>query len=177
MADMLNGKTPDEIKKGLFCGSGNPVPCEECAYRRTRECNNEADADALDYIQQLESGIDHAEKVAKECAKSITENMKKLESRLAKAEPCCAACAYNSTGDGSCIAHIHLLEERLAQAERERDAAVNDLKESSFCCDCLHYAVPAEKEPCLSCFKRMQEKPKWKWRGVCAENTKEDDHG
>ena len=83
-------------------------------------------------------------------------------------------CTMRMCGDA--LAYIQQLESRLAQAERERDAAVNDLKEASFCRDCLHYDVPAEKEPCLSCLKRMHEKPKWQWRGVCPENTKEDDH-
>ena len=50
-------KTPDEIKKGLFCGAGNPVNCRECPYHNVRECNNEADADALDYIEQLEKRL------------------------------------------------------------------------------------------------------------------------
>lgn len=69
---------------------------------------------------------------------------------------------------------IEQLESRLAQAERERDAAVNDLREKGFCCDCEYSDVPAEEEPCLLCRERSHTQPKnWEWRGV-PENTKED---
>ena len=69
---------------------------------------------------------------------------------------------------------IQQLESRLVQAERERDAAVNALREAGFCCDCKYIDVPAEKEPCFSCRKRMYATPNWEWRGVVPENTKED---
>lgn len=47
-------KTPEEIKKGLECGLGGLVSCRVCGYKNTPECNAQADADALDYIQHLE---------------------------------------------------------------------------------------------------------------------------
>lgn len=64
--------------------------------------------------------------------------------------------------------YIVQLESRLAQAERERDAAVRDLEElttrvSSFHLDC-DYCKDKEKPICNNC--------EWEWRGVCEENTK-----
>ena len=67
------------------------------------------------------------------------------------------------------------MESRLAHVERERDAAVEDLKGSSWCEDCRHYKAYAKKEPCKTCLKNNM-KTLWQWRGVCPENTKEDDH-
>ena len=79
------------------------------------------------------------------------------------------------------LAYIQQLEslltsavDALGVAERERDAAVEDLKECGFCVDCMHNDLTAEQEPCRSCLKRMHEKPNWQWRGPCPENTKED---
>jgi hypothetical protein len=71
------------------------------------------------------------------------------------------------------LAYIQQLESRLAHVERERDAAVEDLKGSSWCEDCRHYKVDAKKEPCKTCLKNNM-KTLWQWRGVCPENTKED---
>lgn len=64
---------------------------------------------------------------------------------------------------------IEKLESRLAQVERERDAAVRDLEEvttrvSSWHIDC-DYCKDKEKPICESC--------NWQWRGICAENTHE----
>ena len=79
-------KTPDEIKKGLECCHVGDCECERCPYQKANSCMHWLKQDALEYIQQLEAGIDHAEKVAMECAKSITENLDKLVSRLAQVE-------------------------------------------------------------------------------------------
>lgn len=70
---------------------------------------------------------------------------------------------------------IRLLESRLAQAERERDAAVNALRENGFCCDCKYIDVPAEEEPCILCRERSHTQPKnWEWRGICPEEDPHD---
>lgn len=52
-------KSPEAIKLALVCGSGTPVRCKECSYLNVtdRACNTEADADALDYIKQLEAKV------------------------------------------------------------------------------------------------------------------------
>ena len=61
-------------------------------------------------------------------------------------------------------------ESRLAQVERERDAAVRDLEELTTRVSSLHldcdYCKDKEKPICNNC--------KWEWRGVCAENSKEE---
>lgn len=53
--DTINGKTPEEIKKGILCDG----PCNECPYRRNivseGGCSEAVSRDTIDYIQQLES--------------------------------------------------------------------------------------------------------------------------
>lgn len=63
-------------------------------------------------------------------------------------------------------------ESRLARVERERDAAVEDLSVSKFCALCEEDANTQEygSDRCHACLNKCN----WRWRGVCAENTKED---
>lgn len=61
MSDKINGRTPDEIKKGLgHCR--NDAPCLKCTYRDRRDtkytCEADLLSDALALIRQLESRID-----------------------------------------------------------------------------------------------------------------------
>lgn len=82
------------------------------------------------------------------------------------------------------LAYIRLLESRLAQVERERDAAVNDLEQSAPCFACYHFmrnkgACKGGMRCCDEQFKASiglteYDGPEWKWRGVCAENTEEE---
>lgn len=74
------------------------------------------------------------------------------------------------------------LTERLAQVERERDAAVGDLTVSAECDFCEHkdlFPACGEKS-CYSCDKECpcalccKGGAGFKWRGVCAKNTKEE---
>ena len=56
------GKTPDEVKKGLACGSKNAVTrdCNACPYTVDRilwNCQFVCMRDALAYIQQLEAQV------------------------------------------------------------------------------------------------------------------------
>lgn len=136
-------KTPEDIKKGLeCCGTtiveGRRTTCNaQCPY--TYEgifCRNVLHGDTKSYIVQLEEGIDHAEKVTRECAKSITENLDKLQSRL-------------------------------AQVERERDAAVADLRIYAGCKACKFGDLKFPND-CMDCIRMCN----WQWRGVCPENTK-----
>lgn len=53
MTTMINGRTPEEIKKGLECYN-----CKTCPYKKDN-CGN-VDRDALAYIQQLEREHDEA---------------------------------------------------------------------------------------------------------------------
>ena len=77
------------------------------------------------------------------------------------------------------LAYIQQLETRLAQAERERDAAVGDLSDSCKFCNFAKQGL--EKLPCDKCFQRVGKHPwspmvrtRFEWRGVCDENTKEE---
>lgn len=73
------------------------------------------------------------------------------------------------------LAYIQQLESRLAQVERERDAAVKVMHLVRTCENCKHCDKPSESYPCSLCaMDRKRSKPNWEWRGVCAENTKEE---
>ena len=52
----MKTKTPDEIKKGLECKSGQNLECLSCPYITAEEwyCWCEVMADALAYIKELE---------------------------------------------------------------------------------------------------------------------------
>lgn len=152
-------KTPDEIKKGL------------ALHRSTLGCDNICPYDGWN----AETGS-----CIQRLMKDTVEYIEHLESRLAGA---CGVCAYNFTGDKSCLAHIKQLESRLAQVERERDAAVADLEDSADCEYCknepIFHTCPetncheCERDcPCARCSARQSNG--FEWRGVCNENTKED---
>ena len=71
------------------------------------------------------------------------------------------------------LAYIQQLESRLAQVERERDAMLLDLKEIG-CGVCKH--APSENDiyihnKCHDCVKQCN----FEWRGVCPENTEEEE--
>jgi hypothetical protein len=89
-------------------------------------------------------------------------------------ENCTTACAYNSTGTGSCYSYIKQLESRLAQVERERDVMkpifIREMKKYG-CTTCEHYIPAAYTQECLGCGN--SELKHWQWNGVCPENTKE----
>ena len=147
-------KTPEKIKKGLEACGVIDGDCENCPYDDGLQllCVDRLRKDALAYIQQLEAGIDHAEKVARECARSITENLDKLQSRLAK-------------------------------AERERDAAVNDLEAVDEKHEVLKEMIDDvvfNHEPYAlyldfrnAADAMIEHDHADIWRGPCPENTKE----
>lgn len=68
------------------------------------------------------------------------------------------------------------LEYRLAQVERERDAAVHDLPIGIDCNTCKYSERAYEEQPCSGCkeYRGPWYPLHWEWRGVCPENTKED---
>ena len=76
----------------------------------------------------------------------------------------------------SALAYINKLEQRLAQLERERDAAVEDLREADMvdCEHCKHYKVFGSEECQLECdectadcpCKHCIDNSCWTWRGV-----------
>lgn len=158
--DTINGKTPDEIKKGLEFGKDDCVECkcclDECPYNdrcgfgfhQMVEVPSELLADALAYIQQLEDGIDKTLKLVQSADKQIREKLSQLESRL-------------------------------AQAERERDAALKEWKRTKMdsegmCWTCKHgHITDIGSCRCVSPFP-CDEGEEWEWRGVFEENTKEE---
>lgn len=110
----------------------------------------------------------------------------------------CSTCTYHDVGDivaectaqlsGDALVYIQQLESRLAQVERERDAAVNDLRDNYEPCDvckkkniCEQYC-PKNGYDCVSCldtercifYNCTKDNDLWEWRGVCTENTKEE---
>ena len=62
------------------------------------------------------------------------------------------------------VSYIQQLESRLAQAERERDAAVNDLKLVRCCGTCINNEGGCTTE----CYIVSGAPTGWQWRGVCA---------
>lgn len=97
---------------------------------------------------------------------------------------CDGICPYDgwNAETGSCIQrlmkdtveYIQQLESRLAQAERERDAAVNDAVQIAIQLDfpacewCKH--KPYNHVHCKECRTKNEG---FEWRGVCPENTKD----
>ena len=67
------------------------------------------------------------------------------------------------------VSCIQQLESRLAQAERERDVAVADLRIYAGCKVCKFGDLKFPND-CMDCIRMCN----WQWRGVCAENTKEE---
>ena len=71
------------------------------------------------------------------------------------------------------------LKSRLAQAERERNAAVCDLKELSHEASLCNYCGRFDEgyTPMPPHCKYALDDDCWQWRGVCSDNTKEDHNG
>lgn len=99
----------------------------------------------------------------------------------------CDGCPYRKEGDyedlcvdvsqTDALAYIIQLEQRLAQAERERDAAVVDLSNS--CQYCKFASAAVDEAQCASCIKLKNAwlfspslRTKFEWRGVCEENSR-----
>lgn len=92
----------------------------------------------------------------------------------------CGECSYHTKEDHSAVCIVHLTKDAkalLAQVERERDAAVSELASN---CRACRFIV--DDSHCEDCFQRVGKHPwspivrtKFEWRGICAENTKEDE--
>ena len=55
MSIKINGRTPEEIKKGLECCAEYGNCSEGCPYNPIKDCGHDLYSDALAYIQQLEA--------------------------------------------------------------------------------------------------------------------------
>lgn len=94
-----------------------------------------------------------------------------------------ALCGKENATNEELLQTVDQLKSRIAQVERERDAAVNDLPHN--CWNCIyHRDTPIEEidtggrtihRYCDAdyCYPE-EENSSWKWRGVCPENTKEE---
>lgn len=102
--------------------------------------------------------------------KTPEEIKKGLECCSISHDYCGTECPYNCYANGS--AKLSLLKDALAyiqQLEREKDAAVADLRIYAGCKVCKFGDLKFPND-CMDCIRMCN----WQWRGVCAENTKED---
>ena len=80
-----------------------------------------------------------------------------------------------------CLSSFHCALEAdalayIQQLERERDAAVNDLRQLH-CASCIYEDVDQEEAPCVNCHRNCglnhyfagEEVDNWQWRGVEVE--------
>ena len=119
-------KTPDEIKKALACTEARIRNCTHCAYWPDN-CVEHVQHDALAYIQQLEGAVEFYSNTNQ----MLDAQKSKLESDLQKER-----IQHQYTIDAANVMKDEALkfESRLAQAERERDAALQALHDiCSFC--------------------------------------------
>ena len=183
-------KTPEEIKKGLAACSADEChgQHEGCTYQDQFFCTMRMCGDALAYIHQLEDELnaykwyegesaDEDSCMAKENNFVLREAAKAAQmgyfdhlSAGGKCDPAEERWIEALTAGADAITQVSVLEARLAQVERERDAAVRDLGKAMSL---------DEVEDCSFC--KNNKKPycdpcNWEWRGVCAENTEEDDN-
>lgn len=91
------------------------------------------------------------------------------------------------TAGADAITQVAVLESRLAQVERERDALRDDLRHSFDPCtvckkqDICEQYCPQNNYNCLDCKDKHRcichnctaDNDLWEWRGVCEENTKD----
>ena len=67
MATTINGRTPEEIKRGLECCSVDGLSCSNCSYCVSCDADIHAlERDALAYIQQLERERDAAVEILRD---------------------------------------------------------------------------------------------------------------
>lgn len=111
------------------------------------------------------------EEIKADAATCLTRPQKSECNRFALYKECAGDCRYVIKELYDLVLYY---ESSLAQAEREKDAAVHDLAEGRNCADCKHYYESVFNEPCSSCIEDTETKKNWQWRGVCTENTKEE---
>ena len=107
MNNTINGRTPEEIKKGLECCSVHDK-CDKCPYDGM-PCNDlELERDALAYIQQLERERDEAWEIVKMLNAQFETMVDVFESEKRKyAKVCNERDAAVELTHGVCMACIH----------------------------------------------------------------------
>ena len=133
-------KTPEEIKKGLECAVDKKCIGKECSYfNEEYACIRMVQVDAFALIQQLEADLKQ-EKADHQHTYECAEVFQKENAELL---------------------------EKIKRLERERDAAIYDLKKTRECRSCKHIDVVPSEQPCKSCGIRGRN---YEWRGPCKEN-------
>ena len=146
----------EKVLKGFGCcvvtvNEMNVKDCNlECPYFHEGVfCKNALHSDGKKIIQKLESIYGHVKK---------------------------ALCGKENATPDELLKAADQLKSRLAQAERERDAAIKDLSDN--CRKCRFINEELENSPCKDCFQRNGIFPwspmvrtKFDWRGICPENT------
>ena len=75
------------------------------------------------------------------------------------------------------ISKVHVLESRLAQVEKERDALMESAKGCCETCAFVGDCAKHDPDPTSTGAWWYDDCEEWEWRGVCPENTKEDSDG
>ena len=185
-------KTPEEIKKGLECLIRGVE--EKCDYRCDK-CDvyipgynlENRYSDALVYIQKLEDAIDKTTQLMQSATKVIKKNQEQLESTYSQVKK--ALCGKENVSWVEVLEAADQLKSRLAQAEREKQALLHDMKHVApveICEACAHSKSESKCEendfncdkcqencPCKTCRDCREN---FQWRGICADNTKEENH-
>lgn len=172
----INGRTPEEIKKGLeVCSTG--AGCIQCPYDKPNLCHGiENKADALAYIQQLEERDSKLEYTLLGVMHSVDKWLDVEPYDFDKDDGTVAATRASNAREIALKA-IEKAQADLTQVERERDAAVQTVHGL-----CLHCKNDGS-EKCRKCLfwpsrvyfvSNETYVDHWEWRGVCEENTKEE---
>lgn len=67
---------------------------------------------------------------------------------------------------------IEALSAELERVKRELDAAVEELRDSAYCVDCVHCEKNSQEEPCKTCIADLYcSKPHWQWKGVNGDDN------
>lgn len=128
----------------------------------------EAEITFKDGVFNVKAGKRHTVANVIECIESMTEKLEKANSMLEWAHKEVLRLNIENSE----------LRADLSMAERERDAAVRDLDEASSCRTCAYgdiYENCTVEGKCARCdyIGCPCESCRYKWRGVCEDNTKE----
>lgn len=166
-------KTPEEIKKGLEC-CYSPVEalfrCVGCPYQGSAVCKMSLHNDALEYIARLEAKNEAYKQSAINCCyeSRCNKKIKDLESLCQKLTDEKERLEVEMRDCEDRFDSLVAVNERI---ERERKAAVEDLKMLAKCPTCAHYDTPCGRGPCMNC--HPIERQGYVWRGVKEEEKNE----
>ena len=75
MGDLINGRTPEEIKSGLYAHSQETLDCKECPYdgESRMDCSELMCLNALAYIERLEAKLARRDALPAEMGVRIPE--------------------------------------------------------------------------------------------------------